>query len=71
MGVRLNEFVAVLVPIFQNFLAHQIGVEDRDFIEGQVVKKDLRIFDLFGFRQIGSLRKLTPELIQHQFGQDT
>ena len=46
IGVRLNEFVAVLVPDFQNFVAHQVSVEDCDLVGGQAVKKDLRIVNL-------------------------
>ena len=67
--IGLNELVAVLVPDFDDFVAHQISVEDRNLVGGQVVKEDLRLVNLFGFRQIRTLRKFAPERIQHQLGQ--
>ena len=46
VGIGLNKLVAVLVPDFDDFVAHQIGVEDRDLVEGQVVKEDLPLVNL-------------------------
>ena len=69
VGIGLNKLVAVLVPDFNDLVAHQISVEDRDLVGGQVVKEDLRLVSLFGFRQIRALRKFAPKRIQHQLGQ--
>ena len=71
VGIGLNELVAVLVPDFNDLVAHQISIEDRDLVGGQVVKEDLRFVNLFGFRQIRALLKLAAERIQHQLGRGT
>ena len=69
VGIGLNKLVAVLVPDFNDLVAHQISVEDRDLVGGQVVKEDLRLVNLFGFRQIRALCKFAPKRIQHPLGQ--
>ena len=69
VGIGLNKLVPVLLPDFNDLVAQQIGVEDRDLVGGQVVKEDLRLVNLFGFRQIRALRKFAPKRIEHQLGQ--
>ena len=71
VGIGSNELVAVLVPDFHDFVAHQISVEHRDFLRHQVVKEDFPVINLFGFHQVRRCAKLAPEKIQHQLGQGT